>query len=113
MTMEKQVNKMCRNAHYNIRNISIIRKNSSKDDTKTIVDALVTPHLDYGNSLLFNISKILENKLQVAQNSAVRVIEKVNKYDRITPYRKGLHWLPIPARIRYKILVTIWKTINY
>ena len=25
---------------------------------------------------------------------------------------KNLHWLPIPARIQYKIILTTWKTIH-
>ena len=108
MMMDKQVNHMCKKAYFNIRNIAKIRKILSKDDTKTVVNALVTPHLDYGNGLLFGINKRLQSKLQVAQNSAVRVIEKLRKRDHISQYRKNLHWLPIPARIEYKILTTTW-----
>jgi hypothetical protein len=112
MSMEKQVNSMCKKAYYNISNISKIRKSLNKDDAKTIVNALVTPHLDYGNGLLLGICKKLENKLQVAQNSAVRLIEKVKKYDNISQYRKNLHWLPIPARIKHKIMTTTWKCLH-
>ena len=112
MTMEKQVNKMCQTAYFNIRNISRIRNSLNKEDTKTVVNALVTPHLDYGNGLLYGISNGLLNKLQVAQNSAVRLIEKIRKRDHVTELRKNLHWLPIPARIEYKLLTTTWKILH-
>ena len=112
MSMESQVNKMCRNVYFNIRNISKIRKFLSKANLKTVVNALVTPHMDYGNSLLYRIPKKLVDKLQVAQNSAVRLIEKLGKYDNVSAYRRDLHWLPIPARIKYKILTTTWKIVN-
>jgi hypothetical protein len=46
MNMDKQVNKMCKNVYFNIRNIARIRRSLSKENTKTIVNALVTPHLD-------------------------------------------------------------------
>ncbi len=38
----------------------------------------------------------------------------VKKYDRIsmTNVRKNLHWLPIKARIDFKILVLVWKACN-
>ena len=98
MTMENQVNKMCRNVYLNLRNISKVRKSMDKEVTKTVVNALVTPHLDSGNGLLDGISKHLVNKLQVAQNSAVRLIERLKKHENITYYRKNLHWLPIEAR---------------
>ena len=112
MGMEKQVNKMCKNVYFNIRNIARIRKSLTKTDLKTVVNSLVTPHLDYGNALLTGITTKLEDKLQVAQNSAVRLVEKVSKYEHVTKYRKALHWLPIPARIEFKLLTMTWKTLN-
>jgi len=57
MSMEAHVNNMCKKAYFNIRNISQIRKSLSKEDTKTAVHALVTPHLDYGNALLYGTKK--------------------------------------------------------
>jgi hypothetical protein len=112
LSMSKQVNKMCRNAYFNLRNIAQVRKCLSKEVTKTAINALVTPHLDYGNGLLYGISKRLENKLQVAQNSAVRLIERLKKHDHITEHRKNLHWLPIPARCQFKLMTTTWKALN-
>ena len=112
MSMEKHVNKMCRNAYFNLKNLSRIRGSLDKDVTKIAINALVTPHLDYGNGLLLGISKKLLNKLQVAQNSAVRLIERLKRDDNITDHRKNLHWLPIPARCRFKILTTAWKALN-
>ena len=112
MSMDKQVNKMCSNAYYNIRNIAKIKKSLGKNELKTVVHALVTPHLDYGNGLLQGISKRLLDKLQVAQNSAVRLIEGIDKYESVTTSRKNLHWLPIPARIEFKQLVLTWKILS-
>ena len=112
MKMDKQVNNMCKKTYFNIRNISKIRKCLSKEDTKTVVNALVTPHLDYGNGLLVGTSKYLIDKLQVAQNSAVRLIERVPKYEHIAIFRQKLHWLPILSRIQYKILLMTWKALN-
>ena len=112
MTMEKQVNSMCKKAFYNIKNISHIRKSLSKKDTKTAVHALVTPHLDYGNALLYGVNKKFLDKLQIAQNSAARLVERLRKYDRISHVRKELHWLPVQARIKFKILNTTWKALH-
>lgn len=112
LTMENQVVKMCQAAYLNIRNIARIRVSMNYDDTKTVVNALVTPHLDYGNGLLYGVSGKLIKKLQVAQNSAVRLIEKLKKHDHVTDKRKDLHWLPIPARIEYKLMTLTWKIVN-
>ena len=82
------------------------------DTVKTAVNSLVTPHLDYGNGLLYGVKSNMLKKLQVAQNSAVRLIEKLRKHDSVSHYRKQLHWLPIPARIQFKLMTTAWKAIN-
>ena len=61
---------------------------------------------------LYHIKSYLLDKLQVAQNSAVRLIEKLKKYDHVSSSREQLHWLPIPARIHFKLMMTTRKAIN-
>ncbi len=50
-------------------------------------------------------------KLQIVQNTSARVLIQAKKYDRIsmTAVRKHLHWLPIKARIDFKILFLALK----
>ncbi len=45
------------------------------------------------------------------QNASARVLILAKKYDRIS-MTKNLHWLPIKARIDFKILVLAWKAGN-
>ncbi len=50
----------------------------------------------------------------MVQNTSARVLIQAKKCDRInmTAVRKYLHWLPIKARIDFKILVLAWKAYN-
>ncbi len=50
----------------------------------------------------------------MVQNASARLLIQAKKYDRIsmTTVRKNLHWLPIKARIDFKILVLAWKACN-
>jgi len=112
MSMEPQVKKICKTGYYHLRNISSIRNNINKKDAKTLIHAFVSSVLDNGNSLLHGISKKLLNKLQVLQNSAARVVEMKRKFDHISETRKELHWLPIEARIDYKIASYVWKALH-
>ena len=57
----------------------------------------------YCNFLLFGCPQYLLNRLQKVKNNAARLIWKAPKTDHITPHLRTLYWLPIDARIKYKL----------
>ena len=102
MSVELHTKNVCRSAYFELRRISTIRHLLSADSTKTLVSAFVLSRLDYCNSLLSGCPKHLE-KLQKVQNSAARLVLKAHKRDHVSPLLRTLHWLPIQARIEYKL----------
>ena len=96
----------------NLKNISSIRKNLDKQGTEILIHAFISSTLDYGNALLYGTPSVHLQKLQVLQNSAARVIEKLRRNDHITGTLMKLHWLPVKARIDFKILLLTWKALN-
>ena len=76
------------------------------------VNSLVISRLDYCNSLLYDIPKYQRDKLQRIQNTAARMITGARSSDHITPLLKSLHWLPVEARIHFKILLITYKILN-
>ena len=62
-------------------------------------------------SLQVSLKKSIR-QLQLIQNSAARVLTKINKLDHITPVLKSLHWLPVCQRIDFKILLLVYKALN-
>ncbi len=112
MNLKSQVNNMCKTGYFHVRNLANIRKYLDKDTANIAAHAFITSNLDYGNSLLYGIAQNLIDKLQRVQNAAARMVTKTKKYDHITAIRKELHWLPVKARIEFKILTMTWKSIN-
>ena len=45
-------------------------------------------------------------------NIAVRILTSTSVYSHITPILKELHWLPIPQRIEYKVLLLTFKALH-
>ena len=82
------------------------------DTRKMLSQALVMSRVDYCNSLLVGASRKELNCLQYIQNMCARFVTGLKKYDRISPSLKALHWLKIPYRIKYKILVITFKCIK-
>lgn len=82
------------------------------DTCRTIVQALVISKLDYANGLLYGINKDLLNKLQLVQNMAAKLCLNRRKYDSSTDALMTLHWLPIRFRIKYKIVLIVFKCMH-
>ena len=102
MSVELHIKNVCRSAYSDLRRISTIRHLLSVDSTKTLVSAFVFSALGYCNSFLSGCPKHLE-KLQKVQNSAARLVLKAHKRDHVSPLLRTLHWLPVQARIEYKL----------
>ena len=112
LTLDKQVNKLCKCCHFHLRNISKIRKYLTKDSTEILIHALVSSKLDHCNSLLYGLPAYRIQKLQRLQNTAARIVTLSRKYDHITPVLVSLHWLPVYYRVIFKILLLVYKGIH-
>ena len=109
MTMEKQINHMCRCAFLQIRKLNSVRKYLDLKTTEQLVHAFVTSRLDMNNSLLNGLPSCLLNKLQRVQNVAARIITRTPRHQHITPILKSLHWLPIHQRVKFKVILLVFK----
>ena len=112
LTMKSHVNNITKSCFFQIRNLSKIRKYLSEESCKTLTHSFVSSRLDNMNSLLFDISKSLTQRLQYVQNNAARVVKRQRKSCHITPILKDLHWLPVAFRSQYKILLLIYKCVH-
>ena len=111
-TLADHIKGISKKAFFFINAIGRIRKYLSMDSLKRLVNALVLSHLDYCNSLLFGLPFSELSKLQRIQNTAARLITGAKKRDHITPVLHDLHWLPIHARLEFKILLLTYKCLN-
>ena len=56
--------------------------------------------------------KLTPDKLQRLQNSLARAVMCKGRFDSITPVLASLHWLPISARITYKVALLTRKVLT-
>ena len=111
-TLSSHINDLCKKAFFFINSIGRIRKYLPLDPLQRLVNALVISHLDYCNSVLYGLPYYELAKLQRVQNTAARLIVGARRFDHMTPILKDLHWLPIPARLEFKILLLTYKCLH-
>jgi len=54
----------------------------------------------------------LIKRMQSVVNSAARLEFSASRYDRITPLLTQLHWLKVPARIKFKLAVLVYRCLH-
>ena len=110
--MSTHMNKLCGVAFYHLHNIKRIRKYLSQESTEMLVHAFITSRVDYCNSLLYGLPNYQLNKLQRVLNASARLVCNAPRFCHISPLLRGLHWLPVKARIQFKILLITFKAIH-
>ena len=110
--MRHHIINVCKKGFFYLHNIRRIKKYLSRDSLLTLVHAFITSRLDYCNALLYGLPKEQIVKLQRVQNAATRLIMDIGKYSHITPALYELHWLPVLARIHFKVLSLAFKAIH-
>ena len=111
-SMEHHVKQLCKSLFFELRKISHMRAFLNEASRQKLVTSFVLSRMDYCNSLLINLPNDTITKLQRIQNHAARLVLKKAKRDHVTPLFRKLHWLPLQARIDYKICVLCFKCIN-
>ena len=115
LTLSNQINNVKRKAIGGLINISHISSIINKKYRLQLVHSLVISHLDFCNSLYYGLSDRELHSLQMLLNSAARIVVNWPRFsrNRITPVCIQLHFLPVKARIEFKICLLVFKALKY
>ena len=95
-----------------IHNLRQVRKHLTDEAAILAANALVTSRLDYCNSLFRSLSSLNMHKLQCIQKTLARIVTNCNKYTRVSPILKRLHWLPVEFRCIFKTATLVYKFLH-
>jgi len=113
LSFHKQINKVISSCYCTIRQLSRIKAFLDINQLKTLVSSLIFSKLDYCNILYYGLNTTTQKKLQSVQNSAARLVFKINCFDKVPSDElfKQLHWLKVKERIIFKVLLVVHKCI--
>ena len=112
MTFHNHISHVAKSVRYQLRNLSHIRKFLSRRATEQIVHSLISSRLDFCNAILNNIPEYQLKRLQRLQNSAARLVTLTKGSSHISPILKELHWLPVHARIDFRIILFVYQSLH-
>jgi hypothetical protein len=111
LNFDRHTSNICSSSYFHIRALRRIRPFLDIDTAKSIGAAIVGSRLDYANSVLNGAPQRNIHRLQRVQNTLARVVTD----NSLTPSKQllsSLHWLPINQRIQFKILTTVYRSLN-
>src|SRR6218665_4153466 len=108
LNMTQHVSSTVRTCFFHLRRIRQVRRCLDETCRRILVQALVIFRLDYCNSVLSGLPSSTLQPLSSVLHTAARLIKDLSPRDHITPTLKQLHWLPIHARIAFKISLLMY-----
>ena len=90
LSMDVQINNICKTAFFHLRNIAKVRKKFlSYRQCKVLIHAFISSKLDHCNVLLSGLQQLQINRLQYVQNSAAPLLTATSRYEHVTPALKA------------------------
>ena len=108
----EHITSVCRASHFHLQSICSCRCYLTPETCATLVHSLISSIIDYCNSLLIQLPATQINRLQCIQNSTARVVSRRPHHEHITQFLENLHWLPAQQRIKFKVVLFVFKRLN-
>jgi Reverse transcriptase (RNA-dependent DNA polymerase) len=107
-----QVSSICKKVNYSLHNLYKFRSVTPHKTRVRLVNALILPLFDYCDFVMCNMDSECINRLQVAQNNAIRYIFDINRREHVTKLYVKLGWLKIKERHTFHILCMTHKILQ-
>ena len=112
LSMSNHVNSVAKACFFHLRRIRQIKRCLNEHCLQILVHSLVLSRIDYCNSVLYGLPKSTLSPLTSVIHTAARLVKNLGPRDHITDSLRQLHWLPIQARISFKICLLMFKVMS-
>ena len=108
LSFRSHIDSIVKTCNFLIRNLYMIKNFVNRKNLVTLVHSLIISKVDYCNSLFIGLPNVILKKVQSVLNRAARLIFNLPPRFPTTSSLIELHWLPLKARIEFKIcLITL------
>ena len=112
LSMRRHIDVITSRCYATLRQLRAVRRYVSPPVMQSLVTSLVLSRLDHFNCVLFGLPASSIRRLQAVQNAAARLVFNIRRSDHVTDALICLHWLRVAERIRFKVAVMTFRSIN-
>ena len=113
LSMDVHINYLCHILFCQLLRLGKISPFHSTDAANKLTVSFILTRLDFCNSLLAGLPDNKLHKLQRIQNHAARIVLCTPRHVSATSLLRTLHWLPVKARIQYKIACLCFQCLSH
>ena len=113
LSFRSHIDFIVRTYNFHIRNLYMIKDFVNRKNLVTLVHSLIVSKVDYCNSLFIRLPNVILKKGQSVLNRAARLIFNLPPRVPTTSSLIELHWLPLEARIEFKICFIAFKALKF
>ena len=113
LSFRSHIDSIVKTCNFHIRNLYMIEDFANRKNLVTLVRSLIVSKVYYCNSLFIGLPNVILKKVQSALNRAARLIFNLPRRVPTTSSLIELHWLPLEARIEFKICIITFKALKF
>ena len=113
LSFRSHIDSIVKTCNFHIRNLYMIKDFVNKKNLITLVHSLIVSKVDYCNSLFIGLPNVTLKKVQSVLNRAARLIFNLPPRAPTTSSLIELHWLPVKARVEFKICLITFKALKF
>ena len=107
------IDSIVKTCNFHVRNLYMIKDFVNRKNLVTLVHSLIVSKVDYFNSLFIGLPNVILKKVQSVLNRAARLIFNLPQRVPTTSSLIELHWLPLKARIEFRICLITFKALKF
>ena len=112
LSFDAQARNCVKSCYYHLRRINQIKRYVDQECLRSLVHAFITSRLDYCNSMYAHCHISTRQRLQRVQNHAARLVLSAPPRSSYLRLLQQLHWLPIEARVSYKLCCLMYWVVH-
>ena len=113
LSFRLHIDSIVKTCNFHIYNLYMIKDFVNRKNLVTLVHSLIVSKVDYCNSLFIGLPNIILKRVQSVLNRAARLIFNLPPRVPTTSSLIELHWLPLKARIEFKICLITFKAQKF